>query len=161
MSSTALRGVGIGNLAPGQGRLVLVSWVPDEDIPPEHRAWVARHVERAATMAGILGDVDVVWFAPASDGLGDIAIPADPDGRPPAGCTNQALPNTIGLLATLRGPIVAQTIAHELRHVLQQNQRALLEDAAWIERDCRDFAVAYMLAEPIDGAPAADEAPDP
>ena len=66
------------DLAPadGAGQVVFLSWVPEDRIPAGHRAFVRRHVDRAARLMGIVGHVRVRWFGPAVNG-GDFTGPQD------------------------------------------------------------------------------------
>jgi Zn-dependent protease with chaperone function len=124
------------------GQILPLVWVPDDRIPPEHRAFVIHHADRAAQLAGLEGTVHVRWYEPAI-GAADFGFPAERDGEIPAGMSPD-LPMTIGLLASLRGELVPAVIAHEVRHLAQNHVRDLLNSETFIEDDANRFARAYL-----------------
>ncbi len=57
-------------------------------------------------------------------------------------------PRTIALSASLRGDrLLIGVIAHELRHVAQDELRMRLQDLEACERDAERFAAAYIAQE--------------
>lgn len=118
----------------GPDELVLLSWIPPDRIPPKQRAYVRRCTDRAARRAG-LGRIRVRFFGPVRAGYKpDFFGRGFPPGTYPNGVTPGDQPMTIGILASLRGPVVEGAIAHEVGHVLRhQTVPAVVEDGILAE----------------------------
>lgn len=134
--------------ARAPGERVILSWMPDDEIPAAHRGDVMTHVARLSARHG-LGPVAVRYFGPARPGRlheldgrivsrGDFYITAKHAREVPLGTTPD--PATIGLHVGLRGQMLAHTIAHEIRHLIQ-GRDGLDGD----ERDADAFAAGYVL----------------
>lgn len=134
--------------APGD--VYALSWYPEDRIPPKHRAYVRRHVDRAARDLG-LGPIRIRWFGPAI-GDGEFYGEAPSEGVIPLGYTPEEQPMTVGLNKDLRGDMVAAVCAHEVRHVAQNLLRAKLGEPERREEDADGFAAAYILTHPDLGA---------
>lgn len=140
----AIPGTQTADMAPSaaRGEQVLMSWIDEDQIPAEHRAYVRRHVDRAARKLK-LGHVHVRWFGPPINGGDFWGIAPDAD-LLPAGVAPDDQPMTIALNAGLRGEAVAACIAHEVRHVAQDVARAMLSDIDQREVDADRFAIDYL-----------------
>ena len=118
--TTALIPIGAWPLKAGD--TLYCRWVRSDTIPDEHRRFVNRHVGRLAGEHR-LGTIYVRYFeiVPPSEGpwIGEFTATVDEEGTLPAGVFVHDRPNTIGLLASLRGPGVPAAIAHEISHVIQ------------------------------------------
>ncbi len=124
------------------GQIIRMSWIPQERIPREHRAWVRRHTDRAAKALG-LGHVDVRWFGPSSGAPG-FRMRSLGAGMLPVGVTPDDYPGAIALNAYIRGERVAAVIAHEVRHLAQQALLEQLSHRGEREADADRFAAAYV-----------------
>lgn len=123
-----------------KGELLLLGWVPDDDVPEQHRAYVRRETDKAAGRLG-LGHVAVRYFdLPQPGRPPDFTWTAPDDEGIPLGVANGRVERmTIGILAGLRGAAVKAVIAHECRHVLQY-ERGLARD----EADAEAFSFEYV-----------------
>jgi hypothetical protein len=133
------------DLAPSEqaGQPMRLSWVPESRIPPDHRAFVRRHVDRAAGMLG-LGPIRVRWFGPPH-GDGDFTFTAPEADAIPCGVTPNPdeYPMTVGFLHSFRGPAVVSVVAHEVRHVAQ--------NVALVEGETQTLRVESATIEDIYG----------
>lgn len=111
------------------GETQAMRWVPDEDIPADHRAFVREHVDRVADELG-LPHVTVRYFEPTDD-AGDFAFPAGAHDAIAAGVTppGDVARMTIGLPASLRGDFLLAAIAHEVRHLYQPTEILRLHES--------------------------------
>lgn len=128
------------------GEWMMLSWVDEARVPDEHRAFVQGHVDRAAAMLGT-GPIRVVWYDPSDGGPGSFPFQANRVGELPGGVTppDEYGPNTIGLLAGMRGDrLVAAVAVHEVRHVFQRQLLARLLDETDCENDAGHFAARYL-----------------
>ena len=114
-------------------------FVPADRVPPKHRQYAQRHVDRLARMHR-LGKVRIRWFMPGTPedhdfgGFGNGTVP---DGSCPTEPTDY-----ICLRADRRGDrdLLPLTIAHEIGHMVQLTRGVPRGDP---EAVARQFAVAY------------------
>lgn len=141
-----------------RGEVAFYSLISPESVPIEHRAYVRRHVDRAACRLR-LGHVTIRWFVEVTElaidlKTGAILEPttwpfeAEQDGEDCGGVVFPAIPMTVHFNAHVRGPIVKAMVAHEVRHVAQLAVLTMLQDAAAKEADAHAFAMAYLDQEP-------------
>lgn len=132
---------------------IFLGWVPSDQIPAGHRAFVERHVKRAARKLRLARVPRVRYFAEPSLGREIFTHTIRVD-RPPApgygvllaGLTPFDLPWTIGIDANLRGTeAVKVVLAHEVRHCAQLWGRADVPEADR-EADAERFAIDYLEA---------------
>lgn len=103
----------------GQGEIVFLSWVPEERIPPLHRKYVRRHVDRLARENG-LPPVTIKWFGPPLNG-GDFWGVAPFAAAMPGGVAPSDMENTVAFHYALRGAdVLLPVIAHEICHLVQR-----------------------------------------
>lgn len=130
------------------GQMVRCSYVPDELIPPDHRAFVRYHVDRVSDWLG-LGHVTVKWFGPTPRGAEpDFLAPSPEANRVPAGMVSPTEPMTVVMNASARGDGLIVVIAHEVRHVQQHLLLAKIRTPELREADADEFAAFYMAHEP-------------
>lgn len=139
-----------GGIVPAvaEGAAIMLSWVPEDRIPRGHRAYVRKHVDRAAAQLG-LGRITVRWFGPAIAGGDFYGVAPFADAMPLGVMTDGSgtakdMPMTIALNAGMRGPIVVAVVAHEVRHVAQHVMRTMLDGREAREADADDFAGQYV-----------------
>ena len=132
---------------------VYLGWVPPDQIPSGHRAFVERHVRRAARKLKLPRIPRVRYFAEPRLGR-EIFTHTLRVHRPPApgygvllaGFTPFDLPWTIALDANLRGTeAVKAVLSHEIRHVQQLWVGTDVPEEAR-EADANQFAIDYLGA---------------
>lgn len=124
--------------------ILLLSWVPEARIDAGHRAFVRRHVNRAAKQLDLDGpSIPIRWFGPAV-GEPDFWTPAYREGYAPSGVTPDDAIGGVAFNKGIRGDALVGIIAHEVRHLKQNEMRRRLEDRSFAEGDADDFAAAYL-----------------
>ena len=112
-------------------------FVSADRVPPKHRAFAQRHVDRLARMHR-LGKVRVRWFEPSTPEEHDFAGLGD--GRfPYASCPTEPT-DYICLRADFRSDTLPMTIAHEIGHMVQLKRGVPRGDP---EAVADEFALSY------------------
>lgn len=120
------------------GQKITRSWVPDDEVPKAHRAFVNAHARRLAKRHG-LGDVRVRYFGPPRrnpqpmevddrvTNYGDFYVEA----RDVHNVTMALTPddNTIALYHGVWGELVPFLVAHEIRHLMARRAGEPVDEA--------------------------------